>query len=77
MLVECGSRRRKQKENQVLERKQCDREGETTGLQETVIWTQVPETVPGKEGSIEGDTMRKTQGPGKKTQVTTEGNRSQ
>ena len=65
--------RRKQKENQVLERKQCDREGETTGLQETIIWTQVPETVPGKEGSIEGDTVRKTQRPGKETQVTTEG----
>ena len=63
--------------NQVLGRKQCDKEGETTGLQETVIWTQVPETVPGKEGSIEGDTMRKTQRPGKEKQVTREGDRSQ
>ena len=45
--------------------------------QEIVIWTQVPETVPRKKGSIEGDTMRKTQRPGKEKQVTREGDRSQ
>jgi len=56
-----GENRRRTKNrrrNQVLGRKQYNTEGETTGLQKTIIWIQVPEKVPGKEDPIEGDTTR-------------------